>query len=366
MQNILNPKIYDALLQIMSIYPDKFSEKEKIEIEILLEHCLVDIQDDSEKFLTALIIKALKTLVGEPVYQEHDFLGKYEIAQIDLFNVLVNKFPFVKWSHDIANKAISQQLKDASEAVIVDIGIGQGIQIESLLKILDTTNNLEKVIVVGIEPFKDALDMAKQKLEAMGPELSFQLEVVCCNAFIQEMDLAGLNDIISNYDGEIIINSVLTLHHLPTLNDRLNVISNLRELSPKGIVLVEPNSDHFEPDFNKRFQNCYQHFYHVFQVIDKLDIDKTSKNGLKLFFGREIDDILGKINSERFEKHEPAIRWIEKLIYSGFIVRNNFLNNLPRTNSGIRVEYCDEGYLGFNFKSETILSVIYAEPNTRF
>lgn len=365
MRTVPSPQIYDALDYIMKYYPDKFTEQARVEVEMLLNHCLEDLGNDSEKFLSTLIIKALRHLIGPSGLDEHIYLKQYEITQIELFNVLIKEFPFVKWGHEISNTVIFNKLKNSKKAVIIDVGLGQGIQARNLLEKLNEAKNLKEVVIVGIEPFKDALDTADKIINDMVDDVSFRLEFVPLNMFIQECDVRALQEVLNRYEGDIIINASLALHHIKTLEERLEVISALRSINPVGMVLIEPNIDHFEPDFNRRFQNCYQHFFHIFQVIDNLPVEKKVQNGLKLFFGREIEDIMGKDNEDRYEKHEPAFRWIEKLTNCGFIVRNNFLEHLPHVNSGIELEYLDDGFLGFTYKKETVLSIIYAEPNLR-
>ncbi|MCG8699938.1 MAG: GRAS family protein, partial [Bacteroidales bacterium] len=89
-------------------------------------------------------------------------------------------------------------------------------------------------------------------------------------------------------------------------------------------------------------------------------IAEKEKNGLKLFFGREIDDIIGRDNNERFEKHEPAYRWIEKLILAGFKIHDGFYQANNHVLDGMRLSMKRNGYLAFQCRSETVLAVICA------
>jgi hypothetical protein len=359
---LTSPRVFDALDIAMNYYPDRFDEKARIEIETLLDHCLTDIHNDSEKFLSILMIKALKNLIGPGDIDEHIYLKKYEITQIELFNTLIKEFPFVKYGHNIANQLIASKIGDKKEGAILDVGIGQGTQMLNLIRMLEGQNKLNKLTIIGIEPFKEALLTAQKKLINIASEVSFEIDFIPWNVFIQDISKNEMLNNLQQYKGELIINNSLALHHIQSLEQRTSVFDNMREINPKGILLVEPNIDHYEPDFYRRFKNCFQHFYHIFQVIDNLDIDQDSKNGLKLFFGREIEDIIGKTNEERYEKHEPAFRWIEKLKQSKFHMQNKFLSELPKVNSGIELSYSDEGFLGFTYKTETVLSIMYAEP----
>ncbi len=354
-------KIYEALDYTMKYYPDKYSEEAKAEIEMLLDHCIDGLQDDSEKFLSTLVIKALRHLIGPSNINEHIYLKKYEITQIELFKILIDEFPFVKYGHGVANAQISNLLKGKTEGIILDIGMGQGIQMLNLIKRLKGNKDLKNLTIIGIEPFGEALDKAKEMFSEISKTVHFKIELVPWQIFVQDITEQNISNKLNGYRGEVIVNASLALHHIETSEQRNKVLSVLRSITPKGIILIEPNSDHYEADFHTRFRNCYNHFYHVFQVIDNLKIDKQAKSGLKLFFGREIEDIIGKANEERFEKHEFATQWVNRLVKSGYVMKSNFLKELPQVNSGISLKYANEGYLGFNYKEETILSVIYAE-----
>lgn len=366
MQNLPSPAIYDALETIMHYHPDKFTERARAEVEMLLDHCLEDIHNNSEKLLSTLIINAFRKLMDPSDNEEHIYLKKYDITQIELFQELIREFPFVKWGHDLANRLIFNKVKFSNKVVVIDIGIGQGIQAYNLLKLLDSSKNIKEVVIIGIEPFEDSIKQAEQHISSLNEQVGFSIEFFPVNMFIQDISTATLREITNRYEGDIVINASLSIHHIQTLEERVNVLNTLRGLNPMGIVLLEPNIDHFEPDFYRRFQNCYQHYYHIFKVIDQLSIDQTPKNALKLFFGREIEDVLGKNNEERYEKHEPAFRWIEKLKGCGFIVRNHFFDELPEIDFGIKLQFVPDGYLGFSYQSETVLAIIYAEPNLRF
>lgn len=359
---MFTPKVFDALDIAMKYYPDKFDERAKVEIETLLDHCLTDIHNDSEKFLSTLMIKALKNLIEPDEIDEHIYLKKFEIPQIELFNILIKEFPFVKYGHNIANQLIVNKIGSAREGVILDVGIGQGTQMLNLIRMLEEQSDLKKLTIIGVEPFEEALKTAQKKFAAIAAEVSFEINFIPWNVFVQDISKRNMMKNLSPFRGELIINNSLALHHIQSLEQRDFVLDNMRDAEPRGILLIEPNIDHFEPDFHKRFKNCFQHFYHIFLVIDNLDIDRDAKNGLKLFFGREIEDIIGKTNEERYEKHEPAYRWIEKLKKSRFQMQNQFLKELPKVNSGIKLNYNEEGYLGFTYKEETVLSIMYAEP----
>jgi hypothetical protein len=350
------PSVFEALDSVMKYYPNNFNEKAKVEIDTLFSHCVEGLSNDSEKFLSTLFVKSLKSHVGTTTGSEHIYLKKYELPQIHLFNILIKEFPFVQISQQITNGIIIDLMKKTDEITIIDIGIGQGTQIKNLLESSKNIGNLKKVKIIGIEPFKEALDKAFANITALNNQMPFEVEFEGINDFIENVDFEQFKSI----NGTIIVNASLALHHIQTLNQRYKVIAGVKSIQPAAFLLIEPNIDHFEPDFYRRFQNCYRHFYNIFRVIDLLNIDSTDKNGLKLFFGREIEDIIGKKETERYERHEPAYLWIEKLLFSNFKIQKNFYKIPPQQNSGIKISHHQEGFLGFTFENETILSVIYA------
>src|SRR5690606_4153102 len=147
------PTVFEALNLVMQNYPDKFTEESKLEIEALLEHCLDGLGESSEKFLATLFIRAIRKHIGPSTTDEHIYLKRYEVPQIELFNVLIQQFPFVKHSHSIVNQTIVEIVKEEASFTILDVGIGQGIQVVNLLNRLKMVQGLKKVLVIGVEPF---------------------------------------------------------------------------------------------------------------------------------------------------------------------------------------------------------------------
>ncbi|HHU00630.1 MAG TPA: GRAS family protein [Bacteroidales bacterium] len=362
MQTFPLPSVYEALLLVMQNYPDNFNEEKKLEVEALLDHCIRGLESSSEKFLATLFIKAIRKHIGSSTSFEHDeniYLRKFEVSQIELFNFLINEFPFVRDAQKLVNSSIVSLIRGHEEAVIMDIGIGQGVQMLNLLKMLDGTEGLRKITMIGIEPFGDALKVAKEKFSEA--DLSFKVEFYPICEFIEAFDFSELKPILSKTSGPLIVNESLALHHVPRLIDRHKVIQCVRALKPKAFFLTEPNTDHFEPDFYKRFQNCYNHYFHIFQVIDTIPSDNRVKDGLKLFFGREIDDVIGGGDHDRSEKHEPAFRWVEKLLVAGFVMVDRFTGLPEDIGHGIEVVFNPiTGGVDFKVKKETVLSILQA------
>jgi hypothetical protein len=226
----------------------------------------------------------------------------------------------------------------------------------NLINSTEELYHLKKMHVVGIEPSAEALKKAEKAIMSLNKDTQFEIDFIAINGFVENLDLKSL----IQPKGKTIVNASLALHHIQTSEKRFNTLKALNELKPHAFLLTEPNVDHFEPNFYRRFENCYQHFYNIFRVIDKLELDKNTQNAFKMFYGREIEDIIGKNEENRFEKHEPAFRWIEKLKQVGFEVKGGFFRYPNKTVADLKINFHDEGFLGFTHESETILAIIYA------
>lgn len=348
--------IFDSLSRIMRAQPSHFDLGNKTEIESLFSYCAEGMDDDSQKLLATLLIKALNKKIRSEKIGENIYLNKYEISQIELFNILIEKFPFVKFSQQITNRAMMELIGQHPEITIVDIGIGQGTQMLHLIESVRHMKQLKKIHVVGIEPYEEALRRAEKAILSIRSEVPFDIEFTGIHDFAERVDFSALKDL----NGPIVVNASLALHHIQSELQRQETIARIKKINPVAFLLIEPNVNHFETDFYTRFLNCYHHFYSIFQVIDRIDISQNDKNALKLFFGREIEDIIGKDEEDRYEKHEPATHWLERLRANQFNIRNEWPDAPHEIVGDVAITTRKEGYLGFSFGTETVLAVIYA------
>lgn len=334
-----------------------FDSQSKMDIESFFGYCTEGMETDSEKLLATLFLKALnKKIHSEPI-GENIYLGKFEISQIQLFDILIDKFPFVRYSQKITNEVIIKAMQGCEEVTLVDIGIGMGTQMLNLIALAAQLPQLKKLHFVGIEPFGDALKKAESGILAQNGKVPFEIEFTGIEEVAEKVDFSA----IPNVKGKVIVNASLALHHIQSDELRRRTIAGIKQLNPDAFLLIEPNSNHYEPDFFKRFQNCYNHFNAIFQVIDQIQmISNQEKNALKLFFGREIEDIIGKDDKDRYEKHELASTWIARLEDNDFSISEAFENFPTDAGSGVAIRYHPEGFLGFTHENETVLAVICA------
>lgn len=355
--NVITSLNLKAELDQLMHSANNFTKQNRSDLDNLYSYCVEGMESDSQKFLNSLFIKALNNKLNHESINEHIYLKNFEIPQIKLFDILIEKFPFVKNSQTIINNAMVDIIKQHEEVCIMDIGCGLGTQMINVLESVKYFHHLKKIQIIGIEPYEDALLLAQNNIEAFNETTNFEIEFVAIKNFAESIDYKSL-PITSN---ALIVNASLALHHIQSQELRMKTIQKIKQLNPLAFILTEPNVNHFESGFYQRYLNCYNHFHALFQVIDQLDIDQNDKNALKQFFGREIEDIIGKSEENRYERHEQATQWTSRLTSAGFKLNTEFVNTPIPVQYGVKTEFHSSGYLGFTFDKETVLAVIYAQ-----
>ncbi len=336
--------------------PQHFNERNEL-LEEMIAACTAGKEQDSEKLLGYLMASNLHKRFSGTGITENLYDSSNGVSQIRLFDILIHQFPFVKYGQEITNDAIINVMAQHDQVCIIDIGIGLGTQMLHILERAKELTHLRKLTIVGIEPFENALRTAEEKIKQYKDQVGFELQFLAVPQYIEQTDLSRLADTNS----AIIVNASLALHHIKTDADRNRVIKSIRNLNPKAFLLIEPNVNHFTNDLAARMLNCYDHFIGIFRVIDRLDASMEDKNGLKLFFGREMEDILSKADDEeRFEKHEPVSAWLHRLHQSGFTTNATALLTEPKEVLGVKIQPYQKGYVGFTEQQETILAILFA------
>lgn len=330
------------------------------------------LQSHPDPRCTGLLVFAsamARRLACDTLDQANLYLRQFEVPQIQLFNLLGRHLPMAALATRVANDAIAHAIAGQAHPVLVDVGIGTGRQVISLLGDLAAAGRLPaRLTVIGIEPSVTALSEARAALSALaaglGVELDFQAHACAAEALTDAdwRDMARVCSVASRP----VINAAFALHHIADdaqgREQRNAVLHRLRALDPLCLVLGEPDVDHMEPVFLQRFRNCYAHFSAVFGVIDDLPVSQAERDALKVgFFGREIDDILSTPEAQRSERHESAASWFQRLAATGFRVRRPACPLPDSAHPGVEVALCGARTV-IRAGGETVVSVIIAEP----
>jgi hypothetical protein len=279
---------------------------------------------------------------------------------IAAFNVLVNATPLVSFGHRFANHIILSAIADAREVYLLDLGIGSGLQwfhlMEQLAALPQGAPNLH---LTGID-IPAAEGDPDQRLRETGIRLqeharrldiNFSYEGIASK--LEEIDLTTL---AIAPDQALVVNSALTLHHIPDQlvaepDERDRVLHQIKALCPQVFTLTEPDSEHNKLDYLPRLRESLRHYYTVFDVLDTLlPPDMPERQVIEQeFFGREIINVVSCEGSQRVERHERNEAWQRRLVRAGFSPVQHpdlipLLTEELQLHPGFSLEYNGAGY----------------------
>ncbi|RYU96088.1 transcriptional regulator [Emticicia agri] len=341
--------------------PHALTEVDKALLNDIYYESLEDL-DDPEAMFTYTLAKAMRKhlMVGQS--EEHIYLQRFEITQIRLFELLIQQFPLANLSQHCINTLLIDALVNHTNPVLMDIGIGTGFQVSNMIEGLKnkSANQIKCLTIIGIEPFADALRLTEENIRRASKNASFEVKLIIKEAFIEQMTQGELSQMLPAENDGIYVNASFALHHIQQMSQRKAVFEILKNLNVKAFVLSEPNSNHFEPSYPKRFQNCINHYGVLFQIIDTLPINTTEKAALKLFFSREIDDVLGNTEKVRVEKHFATEQWVQLFEETGFLLQKRVASfeYLELNGTNIKTDLPDR--YATEFEGEEITSLFWA------
>lgn len=315
--------------------------------------------DDLTFFIYAT---ALARRIDHRPANQNLYLRDLNLAQISLFNLLATYLPIVHIAGALANETLAGLLADRERAVLLDLGIGTGQQEVGLLRELASRNRLPGALhVVAVEPSGTSLSEAEQALRAVTSELDVAFSFTGVEGLAEELSDVVWDDLRREAAGGI-ANAAFALHHVTGVHEthqqaRERVLHRLAELEPVAVVLCEPHAGHMEPDFGRRFDNCWSHFSTVFRLIDSLDLPAQDRIAMKFFFAREIDDILANDEATRAERHEWTEVWRDRLTAAGMVPAFPVAVELP---DGPVHVVPETGAARIAFEDTTLVSVLTA------
>ncbi len=317
------------------------------------------------------VSKALQWKIGQDSSEELDenlYLAHNNIAQIDLFRLLIEELPQVALAQQVVNKIIVDICLPYEQVVLIDIGIGTADQCRTIIRQLaQKSTEIKEITIVGIEPAAESLVVAQECLHQLQQETGIRINFQPINACVEDISIDTWHSLAAQYQHQkVVINASFALHHLKNNtqhpNIRADIFKFLYNLQPLALLLSEPNSDHLHPDFAQRFENCLYHFKLVFQLIDELEISGDEKRALKLFFGREIKDIIGNQEAQRSERHELATTWVDRLQQANFKLQDDFSRYLPPTADFMDIRSTADQFLSFEYQQASLVAVMCAVP----
>jgi hypothetical protein len=314
----------DRYKLILSACQDIRRHREELAKPVMAGEVLGEVGMDvpSDRLLSHMIAAALLRRVDHHLLAgKNIYLQRFEISQIDLFDLLPKAIPLVPQSYVIANQYLVHALRRLRRPALLEIGVGKGAQVAALLRALAADpGDLQRLRVVALDPNPQHVAEAEAALAALRPALPFELEVAPRCALVERCDAAALLEVADAADG-VAINAAYALHHTRGPRDpelRTHLLRRLAGLRPRVFTMIEPNANHDTDVLTRRVHSCWEHFGHVFDLIDRSDASPIEKFAIKeKFFGREVRDILGTSDAFRCERHEPYESWLLRLAKAG-------------------------------------------------
>lgn len=303
-----------------------------------------------------------RRLASEKTGEINLYLRQFQDTQISLFNLLAQHLPTVALAGPVANALLARFMGGQEEVTLLDIGIGSGRQEVALLHTLAAQNRLpQRLNVIAIEPDAGSLIEAQVALFEATAELGVELEFVPVHAVIEDLTDSDWA-MFASFDAPLVVAASFAAHHIrctdsSTLRD--DIFRRLRDLDPDAVVLAEPSSNHHSSSLLERFHNAWHHFGLTFRLIDELDVAPAERAAMKMFFAREIEDIISNAEESRCERHEPAEVWVERMRRAGFSPYADFGFVREMNSDRVRVAARD-GYVGLDYADDTLVAVLCA------
>jgi hypothetical protein len=316
--------------------------------------------DDLQYYIFASALS--KRLESDQAAEINLYLRQFERTQISLFNLLAQHLPTVQMAGPMANEVLAGYIGGHDEVTLLDVGIGSGRQEVGLLYLLATQRRLpRKLNVIAIEPDAGSLLEAGESLAEAAQTLGVELEFHAVHKVVEELDETDWR-LFGSFGAPLVVLGAFAVHHVRSTGGtsaRDTLFRRLRALQPDAVVLCEPSSNHDSPSLRERFEASWHHFGLTFRIIDGLRIGGGEKSAMKMFFAREIEDILANAEESRCERHEPVDAWVRRLREAGFTPCTDFGMVAGPTAGPVRVAVRD-GYLGLDYGDETLVAIVCA------
>lgn len=358
----MNMKKYATLLAVVH---ETLAGRDESARTLLAE--LVDVDLDSgahgEDLQYYIFASALsRRLESDRAANINLYLRQFETTQISLFNLLAQHLPTVALAGPLANEVLSGYIDGQDEVTLLDVGIGSGRQEVALLYLLATQHRLpRKLNVIAIEPDAGSLLEASAALADAAETLGVELDFHPVHGVVEDLDEDDWRA-FGSFGAPLVVLGAFAVHHVrsaPGQRARDELFRRLRALQPDAVVLCEPSSNHDSPSLLERFEASWNHFGLTFRIIDGLDVADADKAAMKMFFAREIQDILANAEETRCERHEPVEAWVRRFREAGFTPCTDWgMVNAPSV-GGVRVAHRD-GYLGLDYGDETLVAILCA------
>jgi hypothetical protein len=334
-----------------------------------IEGCREELAFKARLFAHALI-KAV-----DPVSEDETniYLRQYERSHIDLFNLLADSFPPIARTSAAANMITAQLITAAvlggtREITLLDLGIGGGRQISGLIRVLAERGTVPfGLTVIGVDPLARNLEQAGAGLTDLATALRIPFQFIPVRAAVEDLTL---DDWIGfrRFQGELFATATFSLHHVGRdrngFSRKDGVLRNLKLIAPTAFVLTEASGDFETDDLVSRFQASWMFYGACFDILDRMALPPDLRAAAKLFFARELEDILGCHSAHRCERFDTVTRWRERLRTAGFrthpLLARSASRHIATGPDDLMTTIFQDGYVGFAHEGYLVTAVMCA------
>ncbi|KAL8234917.1 hypothetical protein R6Q59_021017 [Mikania micrantha] len=233
--------------------------------------------------------------------------------------------PYLKFAHFTANQAILEAFDGQDCVHVIDFNLMQGLQWPALIQALALRPGGPPLLrLTGIgPPSHDGRD----SLREIGLKLAELAHSVNVRFAFRGVAASRLDDVkpwmlqVSPKEA-VAVNSIMQLHkllgpdgaHEPPID---LVLDWIQELNPRILMVVEQESNHNQPEFLDRFTESLYYYSTMFDSLEAC-IAQPEKTLAELYIQREICNVVCCEGPARVERHEPLVRWKERLTSAGF------------------------------------------------
>ncbi|XP_052177384.1 scarecrow-like protein 18 [Diospyros lotus] len=296
---------------------------------------------------TAIIMANTPNLAAGSSSANVGGLGSEEALLQSSYLTLNQVTPFIRFSHLTANQAILEAIEGHPAIHILDFDIMQGVQWPPLMQAIAERYPLPSLRITGTGQDVDMLRRTGDRLTKFAHSLGLRFQFHPLLLHPNQDPIAAASTVLLLPDETLAINCVLYLHRHLKDRDRLRLfLHRIKAMSPRVLTVAEREANHNHPIFLQRFVEALDHYAAVFDSLEAT-LPPSSRERLvveRVWFGREIADIVAEQGDSRRERHERFRSWEMMLRSSGFsnVALSPFA--LSQAKLLLRLHYPSEGY----------------------
>ncbi|GMP64822.1 hypothetical protein CsSME_00025910 [Camellia sinensis var. sinensis] len=255
--------------------------------------------------------------------------------------------PFIRFSHLTANQAILEAIDGQAAIHILDFDIMHGVQWPPLMQAIAERFPLPSLRITGTGQDLEMLRRTGDRLAKFAHSLGLRFQFHPLLLFNTDDPTSVAAAVLLLPDETLAVNCVLYLHRLLKDRDKLRLfLQRIKAMNPRVVTVAEKEANHNHPLFMNRFIEAVDHYTALFDSLEAT-LPPNSRERLvveRVWFGREIEDIVAAEGDRRRQRHERFRSWEVMLRSSGF---NNVALSpfaLSQAKLLLRLHYPSEGY----------------------